>query len=238
MEYKQQFPIYQQVRDFIRNRVESGEFKPGTYLPTVVDLAKEYGVSLITIRSAIDGLQKEGLLKIKQGKGILVNGARVERDLDNWTGFTQTMKDLNITPKINVLNNTIRYAGPEYGNMFSIPNDSYLNYIRRVCYAGSDPMSFEEIYVPFDVLPNLQELDKSEFSMYDLYDFYNIELSYIKQTLEIVQLKKNEAGLLNIPVDQSVFLFKNWTYSKGRLIEYAETNVRSDLCSYSVHFGK
>jgi DNA-binding GntR family transcriptional regulator len=98
-------------------------------------------------------------------------------------------------------------------------------------------MSLEEIYVPFDVLPNLVKLDKSEFSMYELYDFYKVELSYARQTLDIVQLKKNEANLLDIPVDQSVFLFKCWTYSGKRLIEYAESYVRADLCDYSVHFG-
>ena len=78
MEFNQQFPIYQQVRDMIRDRLDSGEFLPGTTLPPAAQLAKEYGISLVTIRSAIEGLEKEGLVKARQGKGVFVVGKRGE----------------------------------------------------------------------------------------------------------------------------------------------------------------
>lgn len=84
-------PFYLQLREIIRNKIEDGEFLPGTAIPSENELAETYGINRLTVRNAIDSLVNEGMLKPVQGKGVYVLGARVDRDLDSLGGFTQTM---------------------------------------------------------------------------------------------------------------------------------------------------
>ena len=51
-------PMYQQIADDLRNKIESGELPPGDQIPTEGDLQKIYNASRNTIRDAIrsDGM--------------------------------------------------------------------------------------------------------------------------------------------------------------------------------------
>ncbi|NBD23917.1 FCD domain-containing protein [Paenibacillus sp. T1] len=53
-------------------KLTSGELSPGDKLPSVVDLAAEYGVGRSTIREALSALKAKGLLDIRQGGGTYV----------------------------------------------------------------------------------------------------------------------------------------------------------------------
>lgn len=66
-----QSPLYLQLRELIRSKIENGEYPPGTAIPSVGTLAEKYGIHRLSVRSAISALIGEGLLKSVQGKGIL-----------------------------------------------------------------------------------------------------------------------------------------------------------------------
>lgn len=62
-------PLYIQVRDILVERLREGEWKPGDRLPTETELAEETGVSLGTLRRAVELLVEEGALIRHQGSG-------------------------------------------------------------------------------------------------------------------------------------------------------------------------
>ena len=49
-------PIYLQLREIIRNRIEEGEYLPGTAIPSENKLAETYGINRLTVRNAVDTL--------------------------------------------------------------------------------------------------------------------------------------------------------------------------------------
>ena len=59
----------------------SGELRPGDRLPTEAQLARENGISVITVRKAIDGLVRKGLLECKQGKGTFVSHHKLQQNM-------------------------------------------------------------------------------------------------------------------------------------------------------------
>ena len=65
-------PLYKQIASIITNRIANNELKYGDKLPSEAELAKEFNVSIITIRSAITSLVQDGLLERVQGKGTFV----------------------------------------------------------------------------------------------------------------------------------------------------------------------
>ncbi len=234
-----QSPIYLQLREVVRTKIEDGEYLPGTAIPSENELAETYGINRLTVRNAIDALVNEGMLKRVQGKGVYVMGTKVERDLETLGGFTQTMRDINTRPTTKVLVKALRKAGDKYSLVFGIKPDDELYYIKRICYADSESISLEEILIPRYVVPKLEGIDLAVFSIYEVYDFYGIKLKRAWQTLDLAELEPNDARMLGIDSNLAVFLFECTSYDdKERVIEFTRTYTRGDKCNFNVHFHK
>ena len=67
-------PFYAQLARLMRERIASGEWPPGTRLPSEPDLASQYEVNRDTVRHAIRELVAEGTLRVVRGKGTFVLG--------------------------------------------------------------------------------------------------------------------------------------------------------------------
>ncbi len=65
-------PIYRQLIAQIRSLIESGDLPPGARLPASRKLAKEQGISRISVVNAYSALRAGGLLKGQAGKGTFV----------------------------------------------------------------------------------------------------------------------------------------------------------------------
>lgn len=65
-------PLYLQVRDALLERIKDGHWKPGANLPSEVDLYRQFGVSLGTLRKALGVLESEQLIVREPGRGTFV----------------------------------------------------------------------------------------------------------------------------------------------------------------------
>lgn len=71
-------PIYLQIERQVRQSIMQGELQPGMSLPSIRQLAKDLGISVITTKRAYNELEKEGLIDSVVGKGSFVSGANQE----------------------------------------------------------------------------------------------------------------------------------------------------------------
>jgi DNA-binding GntR family transcriptional regulator len=65
-------PLYSRVESIIRNKIMNGQLMPGDLLPKEQDLAAQFNVSQITIRTALSRLKEEGLIVRSRAKGTFV----------------------------------------------------------------------------------------------------------------------------------------------------------------------
>src|SRR5215510_10528354 len=65
-------PLYLQVRDALLDRIKDGRWKPGANLPSEIDLYRQLGVSLGTLRKALGVLESEQLIIREPGRGTFV----------------------------------------------------------------------------------------------------------------------------------------------------------------------
>jgi DNA-binding GntR family transcriptional regulator len=63
---------YQRIAADLRARINSGEYPPGSQLPTKAELMTRYQVAVNTVKRAIDELRKAGLVETLQGAGMFV----------------------------------------------------------------------------------------------------------------------------------------------------------------------
>ena len=67
-----ELPIYAQIKEQLKEQILNGQIPEGTTLPSIRQLAKEIGVSVITTTRAYSDLEAEGFIATMQGKGSVV----------------------------------------------------------------------------------------------------------------------------------------------------------------------
>lgn len=75
-------PIYQQIKDVLKEEIKQGKYKPGDVLPSVNQLAKMFSTSRNTAVKAIADLAHEGTIYCVQGKGSVVNDFSAKQPQD------------------------------------------------------------------------------------------------------------------------------------------------------------
>lgn len=65
-------PIYRQIADDLRRKIEAGDYEPGQQLPTEDVLMEEYGASRSTVRGAVRELATLSLVDTQHGRGTFV----------------------------------------------------------------------------------------------------------------------------------------------------------------------
>ncbi len=71
-------PIYEQIKEQIKNKIVSNELKTGDLLPSIRNLAKDLRISVITTKNAYEELEKEGYVETIPSKGTYVASKNIE----------------------------------------------------------------------------------------------------------------------------------------------------------------
>lgn len=66
-------PYRRRIYDDVRRRIITGEYPPGSKLPTIREVQQAYGCSEEPVRTALDWLSEEGWVETQQGKGSFVS---------------------------------------------------------------------------------------------------------------------------------------------------------------------
>lgn len=145
-------PLYEQVKKAILNRIIAGEWGPGSFLPSEIALAKEYGVSQGTLRKALNALTREKRLVRYQGKGTAV--AVLDEDSSLFPFFL--LSDRNgkrVYPLSQIYG--VRLATPSDAERaaLELAPDAKVIHIDRVRMLNDFPVINERVALPTAVFP-------------------------------------------------------------------------------------
>ena len=101
LDYRDNRPIHQQVRDGLRRLMVSGVLQPGDQLPSVRKLATELAINPNTIQRAYNELEQEGYIYSVAGKGSFVSG----------TADADAVRRETLRADVKKLLNELRYLG-------------------------------------------------------------------------------------------------------------------------------
>ena len=95
---KSGLPIYDQIYSQIKSQIISGGLREDQLLPSIRNLAKDLGISVITTRRAYDELEREGFIYTVAGKGCFVAAKNTEllreENLRQIEAHLQAIRDL------------------------------------------------------------------------------------------------------------------------------------------------
>lgn len=161
-------PLYIQIKEAIRAKIIDGTYIGHQQLPSENDMIAAFGVSRITVRQAINDLQKEGLLFKVHGKGTFVALPNVSQELTHLQGFGEAMHRLGHETFSDVFGlKTVKATGIVAAKL-RIADGDPVTEIRRVRYLNREPVSIDHSWVRHDVGSRLTEQnlrDKDLFSL-------------------------------------------------------------------------
>ena len=142
---------HQEIEQLIRQRVASGDFRPGAMLPGRRELARNFNTSTLTVGRAIEALEKEGMLRSDDRRGTFVSDVTASSALTakgqelriavvatlflpaQDTGFGHNVWTRQVVASLEQ-----ELAGAEHETLFIntvLPNESFMRLDETVCKA-------------------------------------------------------------------------------------------------------
>lgn len=154
-------PLYLQLADVLIARIASGEWKPGASIKNEIDLSKEFGVSVGTMRKALAVLEEARLLTRHQGKGSFVADASSQDHLNRY----QNIYSIDGSPlNLRVRQSRIDFADDACQQLGIGLVDGGVFRCTQVHLTGNTASAFEEAFVPARLFPGLEHEEQ-----YDLH---------------------------------------------------------------------
>lgn len=228
-------PIYHQLKELIRQKIEDGEWASGALIPSERELCEQYDISRMTVRHALSELVHEGLLYREQGKGTFVAEPRITQELGQLTGFTQDMQTRSKTPGAKVLCVERQPAAPPTAQALQIQPGRPLIVVERLRLADREPMAIEASHLSFRGCEELLQQDLSQ-SLYQLLrEEYQLIPTRAEQQIEADDCTSREAELLAVPPGSPVLRNRRTTYDqRDRPFEYTKSVYRGDRYIFHV----
>lgn len=223
-------PRYYQLQEIIRERIRSGEWTPGSLIPSERELCERYGISRMTARQAISGLETEGLLYREQGKGTFVGQSLIAQQLLQLTGFTEDMAARQRKPGARVLSAEMWPAGEETAERLRIRAGQPVYRLRRLRLADGEPLAIELTRVSFIGCERLLNYDLAQESLYRLLEgTFDIPLLEADEELQADRASEDESELLQVPAGSPVLRTQRVMFTRrNQPVEFATAVYRGD----------
>jgi len=226
---------YIQLATLFRRRIDSGQWPVGDQIPTVDDLAIEFGVARATIRQALGLLEDEGLVDRFRAKGTFVRQrpqdriwCEVETD---WGGLLRSREGADI----EILHEEITDKAPMPPHEIGKLAPGYLHLRRRHSRAGT-AFLLAEVYIEEKLskkIPRAAYTTKTAMSL--VASIPGVKVADSRQTLTIGAADVETANYLGIPLNAPVaHVHRSIADNRGRIILLSNGIYRGDLVRLDV----
>lgn len=134
-------PHYKQIELALRERLVG--IQPGERLPSDEELRREFGVSRMTARNAMQRLAEEGLVQRIPGLGTFAVSPPSHRHADRLMTFSQEMTRLGRVPSSKLLGRDIRPSTAEQASALGLRTTEPVVVVRRLRLADGEPIALE-----------------------------------------------------------------------------------------------
>ncbi|WP_270164963.1 GntR family transcriptional regulator [Paenibacillus sp. SYP-B4298] len=233
-------PLYHQVKEFLRNEIQTHRYRPDELIPSERELSEEFEINRLTVRQAINELVQEGLLYRQRGVGTFVSTPKIEQPLARLTNFSTDMLNRGIVPGAQVVSSMIIKASKLVATQLQIDTDTEVLELVRVRTANGEPMALERSYLIYAKVKPLYGMNMENESLYQmLEDVCGIKLVKAIQTIEVASVYPDEAGILEIGQHESAMLVQRTTYEEGaeKPLEYVRSLYRGDRYKFTIEMN-
>lgn len=228
---------YKEIAKILRNRIQNHTYPPDSLLPNQTELVKEFNVSRVTIKKAIEILIMEGLVYSQRGFGtkILKNNIWTPKDYPflEYDGLTKQLKGKKIQSKI--IKFSVDFPDNFLQEKLQLKKHQPVYKIIRLRKINKELYVLEHTFMPIDLVPNLtEEILKSSIYHY-LHEILHLTFAGAYRTIRADKSDHLDQKYLNCEETDPILEVEQLVYLKdGRPIEYSKSRNRYDIRSYSI----
>lgn len=221
---KEGLPIYIQIHNQIRQRIEDGKWQVGDRLPSERELAQEFGVSRMTLRQAIQTLADEGILERKVGSGTYVANQKVQEKMSGITSFTEIIQRQGKSPSSKTVSYQIKMPNSREQEALHLAEDDEILRMERIRYADNVPICVETTSIPLCFIKELKKDEITSSLYHSLEEQTKARLGQAKQMITASLANERTAELLEIKRGDAILYLRQITYLKtGEPFEYVRS---------------
>ncbi|MDR3134988.1 MAG: GntR family transcriptional regulator [Deltaproteobacteria bacterium] len=198
-------PAYLQLSHIIKKIIASGEFPPGSKLPSEAAIGKHYGLSTMTVRQAIGLVAEQGLLRRIQGSGTYVTTPAWTQASFTWDGLMELLADRK-NSSLTIIKAGIMEATPKVAQSLGLQKNGKIIHLIRLVSHKDKPFLLNEALLKFDPQAPIVEAELELSSLSGL--FTGEGSNYIKKTflrVEPATINQAEAHQLKTQDGETAF---------------------------------
>ena len=212
---------YLEIKDYLMERIRSGEYKPDEAIPAERELAAQLGVSRMTVRKAIEELMYEGLLIRRKGSGTFLTTTKSSKP--DLLGADENA--------VKIVSCKLCSEGSYGYKMLGLDTSRSYWRLRRVRRIGHQPYAYEDIYFHPDFFPNVSREFYTKGLSRMAADSGFPELT-VYEDVEALLCLHNTALLLKVEVGSPILQIKNYFCSGNQVMMFCRSYHPGDNYKY------
>ncbi len=223
MERNTGIALWRQIAQAIEGEISSGEFAPGSRLPTEAQLAERFSVNRHTLRRAMSSLQDRGLIRVEQGRGTFVQDDVIDYLIDRRTRFSENVRRLGRVPGGRLVRGEHMPADARVAQGLGIRPGHLVILVELIHAVDNRPLTITAHFFPANRFEGIVEAYRETNSITQALKKFGIDDYFRKQTRVSARLPTvNDARHLNMPRSQPIVVAESVNVdAQGRPIEFA-----------------
>jgi len=224
------WPKYHRVYLVLRQRIRDGAFGYDGGFPSEQELTRDFGVSRITIRKALDRLEREGAIDRQRGRGTFVKSRAADAMVSaSLSGSIENLITMGLHTQVEVVSFEYVPATAAVAAQLEIEPGAEVQRVVRIRSHAGRPFSHLTTHVPAEIGRAYTADDMRETPLLLLLERARVEIVSGEQTITARLAEPEVARLLKIEPGEALLGITRLVRDiQGRCVELVEGNYRPD----------
>lgn len=230
-------PFHHRVYVVLREKLDDGSFPAGQAIPTELQLQEIFGVSRVTVRTALDRLAREGRIARARGRGTFPVARRTRRRSSD-SPILRNQISLAFKTRVRVLRYGVEPATKTVADALDLPARTPVLRIVRIRRDGVSPISWSICRVPGDLALLLPRDCIGSLPISAILASGGVTLAEFRERITAVVADSETARALDVEIGTALIAMTRVVRDDtGRAVEWLRALYRPDRYEYSVAYA-
>jgi GntR family transcriptional regulator len=234
-------PMYHQIYLVLREQIMDRHFDPAQPLPSEHELSDHFGVSRVTLRGALNKLEKEGLISRQRGRGTFALAVERRRDplRSELSGLFENLLSMGLKTTVKVIELEQIPATDEVAKALNLKAGvSVYKAVRLRSYHG-EPISHVTTFLPEAIGRNFGRKELTSKPMLALLEESGVKVGEATQTISAKLADGTVAPLLEVDLGSPLLAVTRVVRDlKGRPVQLLHGLYRADRYRYQMELSR
>ncbi len=187
-------PRYHRIAEALRARVREGELRAGERLPNQRELARSFGVTLMTLRQALELLEREHLIARRHGLGTFVAAPSIDYDILQLRRFAGDLQAKGEQVTTRLVGTRFLVGDRRVTEALGLGPHGRVLAVERLRLVEGHPMSLQRSFLPPRIGDEVVRADLAVTPLHEVLEFkLGVAIERAHETVSAVRLGRREA---------------------------------------------